>query len=215
VLSTGLVQFSTSSSSFRAAMMSGRYFSRISAITADIQVRINKGTLRSQKRKYRRTNEFRICLHFSENSCQSIRQLAFIFKVSIMGSVLPSVLPESFRGIQFRRILGQVLYFQPVSIGLHPALHERLLMIGGVIVNENCTLPPIASGQSLQKGQVGFCIEYAVPLIMKPRFPQLDGTEDLDALACPGYGNLRRMSDSAPGGVQGRILTEAGFIGKD
>src|SRR5256884_3098290 len=167
VLSTGLVQFSTSSSSFRAAMMSGRYFSRISAITADIQVRINKGTLRSQKRKYRRTNEFRICLHFSENSCQSIRQLAFIFKVSIMGSVLPSVLPESFRGIQFRRILGQVLYFQPVSIGLHPALHERLLMIGGVIVNENCTLPPIASGQSLQKDQVGFCIEYAVPLIMK------------------------------------------------
>jgi hypothetical protein len=50
---------------------------------------------------------------------------------------------------------------------------------------------------------------------MKSYLPQLDGTEDLDTLALSGHGNLRRMSDSAPGGVQGGILTEARFIGKD
>lgn len=82
-------------------------------------------------------------------------------------------------------------------------------------MNENRALPPIASGQVLQKRQIGVRIEYAVPLIMKSYLPQLDGAEDLDTLALSGHGNLRRMSDSAPGGVQGGILTEARFIGKD
>jgi hypothetical protein len=50
---------------------------------------------------------------------------------------------------------------------------------------------------------------------MKSYLPQLDRAEDLDTLALSGHGNLRRMSDSAPGGVQGGILTEARFIGKD
>ena len=99
-----------------------------------------------------------------------------------MRAVLTGVLPKSFRGIQLGRILGQRLDFQPVSIGLQQALHQRLLVIGGVVVNENRALPPIASGQGLQKGQVGFGIEYAVLLIMKPYFPQLDGAQDLDAL---------------------------------
>ena len=82
-------------------------------------------------------------------------------------------------------------------------------------MNENRALPPVASGQALEKGQVGFRIEYEVPLIMKSYLPQLDGTEDLDTLALSGHGNLRWMSDAAPGGVQGGILTEARFIGKD
>ena len=47
---------------------------------------------------------------------------------------------------------------------------------------------------------------------MKPYLPQLDGAEDLDALSLPGNGNLGRMTDAAPGGVQGGILAEAGFI---
>jgi len=79
-------------------------------------------------------------------------------------------------------------------------------------VDENRTLPPIAPRQALQKGQVGFGIEYAVPQIMKPHLPQLDGAEDLDALSLPGNGDLGRMADAAPGGVQGGILAEAGFI---
>ena len=82
-------------------------------------------------------------------------------------------------------------------------------------MNENRALPPIASGQALQKGQVGFRIEYAVLLVMKSYLPQLDSAEDLDTLALSGHGNLRWMSDAAPGGVQGGILTEARFIGKD
>ena len=50
-------------------------------------------------------------------------------------------------------------------------------------MDENRTLPLIAPRQVLQKGQVGFGIEYAVLLIMKPYLPQLDGAQDLDALA--------------------------------
>src|SRR5207253_11320914 len=136
-----------------------------------------------KKGKYRRANQFRLSLHFSENSGQSTHQLALVLKVSVMRAVLTGVLPKSFRGIQLGRILGQRLDFQPVSIGLQQALHQRLLVIGGVVVNENRALPPIASGQGLQKGQVGFGIEYAVLLIMKPYLPQLDGAQDLDALA--------------------------------
>ena|SRR5919108_2993969 len=132
-----------------------------------------------------------------------------------MRAVLSSILPKAFRGIEFRRILGQGLHFEPALIGINPTLHKRLLVIGGAVMNEYRALPPIASGQALQKGQVGFGIEYAVPLIVKSYLPQIDGPEDLDALALPGHGNLRRMSDSAPGGVQRGILTKAGFIGKD
>ena len=76
-------------------------------------------------------------------------------------------------------------------------------------MNENRTLPPIAPRQVLQKGQVGFGVEYAVPQIMKPYLPQFDGAEDL---SLPGNGDLGRMADAAPGGVQGGILAEAGFI---
>lgn len=50
---------------------------------------------------------------------------------------------------------------------------------------------------------------------MKSRLPELDGTEDLDALALAGDRNLGRMSDSAPSGVQRGVLPETGFIGED
>ena len=132
-----------------------------------------------------------------------------------MGAVPSGVSPKSFLRIQVGRIFGQRLDLQPVCVGINPALHQRLLVIGRVIVNKNGALPPIASGQALQKGQVGFCVEDTVSLIMKPCLPHLDGPEDLDALALPGHGNLRRMSNSTPGGVQGGILTETGFVGKN
>lgn len=82
-------------------------------------------------------------------------------------------------------------------------------------MNENGALPSIVPGQGLQKGQVGFRIEYGVPLIMKAHLPQLDGAQDLDALTLPSNGNFRGMPDSTPGGVERGILPEAGFIGKD
>ena len=88
-------------------------------------------------------------------------------------------------------------------------------MVGGIVLNQDRTVATIAAGQAFQKPQVGYRIEYGVLLIVKSRLPQFDGAEDLDTLALPSVRNLGRMSHAAPGGMQRRVLAEAGFIGKD
>jgi hypothetical protein len=41
---------------------------------------------------------------------------------------------------------------------------------------------------------------------------QFDGAQDFHALALPGDQDFGRMTDSTPGGMQGRVLSEARFV---
>jgi hypothetical protein len=69
--------------------------------------------------------------------------------------------------------------------------------------------------KALQEIQVGGGIEDRGLGIVEAGAPELDGTQDFDALAFAGDRDFGRMTDSAPGGVQRGVLPEAGFVGEN
>ena len=83
------------------------------------------------------------------------------------------------------------------------------------ILNEHRSLPSIAASQLLQESEVRGSVEDGVLPVMETSLPQFNGPKNLHALALSGHGNFRRTTDPAPGGVQGRILAKAGFVGED
>jgi len=64
-------------------------------------------------------------------------------------------------------------------------------------------------------GRPGSSVEDGVFSVVETGAPEFDGPPDLDVFAFPGDGDFRRMTHPAPGRVEGRILAEAGFVGKD
>ena len=82
-------------------------------------------------------------------------------------------------------------------------------------MNQNRPWAAIGARQLLQKAQVGVCVEDRVLPVMETSAPQFDGSQNLDALALSRDGDMRRMADPAPGGVQRGVLAEAGFVGED
>ena len=67
----------------------------------------------------------------------------------------------------------------------------------------------------LQKAQVGVCVEDGVLSVVETSAPQFDGPQDLDALALSRDGDLRRVADATPGGMQRGVLPKTGFIGEN
>ena len=107
------------------------------------------------------------------------------------------------------------MHFQPVSVGAEPVPDLGILVIGGVVVNQNGSPVTVVPRQLLEEGQVRGSVEGDLLPVMEAGLPEFDGAQNLDALAFAGDGNLRRLPDAAPGGVQGGILAEAGFVGED
>jgi hypothetical protein len=88
-------------------------------------------------------------------------------------------------------------------------------MIRGVVLNENGPTAAIMRGKAMQEIQVGGSIEDRSLLVVEAGTPKLDGAQDPHALTFSGDGDLGRMAEPAPGSVQRRVLTEAGFVGKN
>jgi len=107
------------------------------------------------------------------------------------------------------------MHFQPVAIGFEPAPHLRILVVGGVILNQDRSLAAVPAGQLFQECEVGARIEDGVLLVVEASAPEFDRAQDLDTLALPGDRDFGGTADSAPGGIQGGVLPEAGFVGKD
>jgi len=105
--------------------------------------------------------------------------------------------------------------FQPVAIGTEPGPYITVFMVRSIILDEDGSLPPIAAGQLFQEGEVSGSVEDGLLPVMEASLPQFNGPQNLHALALPGHGNFRRTANPAPGGVQGRILAKAGFVGED
>lgn len=82
-------------------------------------------------------------------------------------------------------------------------------------MNENRSPAAIVRRKVVEEGQVGGSVEDGILLVMEAGMPEFDRTQDFDTLTFSGDGDLRRMADAAPGGVQRRVLTETGFIGED
>jgi len=106
------------------------------------------------------------------------------------------------------------MHFQPMPVGLEPRPDLRILVVGGVVLNQNRSLAAVAPSQLFEETEVGGGIEDGVPVVIEPPAPKFDGAENLHALAFSGYGDFWRAPDAAPGGVERRVLPEAGFVGE-
>lgn len=104
------------------------------------------------------------------------------------------------------------MYFEPVPVGFEPSPDFRVLVVGGVVLNQDHSLPAVSPRQLLQEGEIGGAIENLVLAVVEARLPQFDGAEDLHLLALAGNGNLRWTRYAAPGGVERRVLPEAGLV---
>jgi hypothetical protein len=107
------------------------------------------------------------------------------------------------------------MHFQPVSVGAKPVPDLGVLVIRGIVLNQNGSLVPVGPRQLLEESQVGGSVEGGILSVMEAGLPEFDGAQDLDAPALPGDRNFRRLPEAAPGGVQGGVLAEAGFVGED
>src|SRR5438876_12432260 len=72
-----------------------------------------------------------------------------------------------------------------MAIGLEPAPHLCVLMIGGIVLDEDCALVAIVLSEQLEEGQVGRSVEDAVLSVVEPRAPQLDGTQNFSPCCVP------------------------------
>ena len=105
--------------------------------------------------------------------------------------------------------------FQPMPIGLEPCPDIGILVVRGVVLNQNRSLAAVAPSQLFEETEVGGGIEDGFRAVVELRAPKFDGAKNLHTLAFSGYGDFRWVPDAAPGGVEGRVLAEAGFVGEE
>lgn len=105
--------------------------------------------------------------------------------------------------------------FQPVPIIFEPRPDRRVLVVGGIVLNQMRSLRVIPSSQLLQKNQVGRCIEYVGPMIGKLCGEDLNCPKDLDTFPLPSNRNLWLTSYGSPSLIQRGILAKTGFVFKD
>ena len=105
--------------------------------------------------------------------------------------------------------------FQPMPVGLEPCPDLGILVVRGVVLNQNRSLTAVAPSQLFEEAEVGGGIEDGFLAVVEPRAPKFDGAKNLHILAFSGYGDFRRVPDAAPGGVERRVLSEAGFVGEE
>jgi len=154
-------------------------------------------------------------LHLAKYAIQRGLEFAPSREVSVMSAGLARVLPQPLRRIELRRVGRQLMNLQPVPVGSEPTPNVCILVVGSVVLDQNGPLPPVGARQLLQEGQVGAGVEYAVFSKMETSAPEFDGAQDLDIFAFSSDEDLRRVAHSTPGRMQGRILAETGFVGKD
>ena len=154
-------------------------------------------------------------LHFAKYPHQGGEQGVDVAEESIVRSVLAGVLPQSFRRIQFRRVGWQLMYFQPMPIALEPCPDFRILVVGGVVLNQNRPLTSVSPSELVEEAEIRVGIEDCCLLVIEARAPKFDRAENLHIFAFSGYGDFRRAPDAAPGSVERRVLPETGFVGKE
>ena len=81
-------------------------------------------------------------------------------------------------------------------------------------MNDDCSLAAISPGQLFQEVEIRAGVEGGVLPIIEPRAPKFDGAENLHVLAFSRHRDFRWAPYATPGGVERRVLPEAGFVGK-
>lgn len=108
--------------------------------------------------------------------------------------------------------------FQPISIFLKPTPDIRILVVGGIILNEmDLVFAGFAARacQLFQEVQIRLSIKDGFATVNEFSLLEIDGAEDLDAFPGTRHSNQRLEADTGPGLVKRRVLPEAGFVFKE
>lgn len=139
-------------------------------------------------------------------------QFTFCFKIPIMCSTSPCVLPHPLDGVEFRRIGREVEDLQPMPVRFEPRPDALVFVVGRIVLNQASSFSAKLSRYFFQKPTIGVRVEDRSSLVEKTRRIDFNGPEDLDTLSLSGHWDLRLGSFPGPGGVKGRILPETGLV---
>src|ERR1051326_4497258 len=110
------------------------------------------------------------------------------------------------------------MHFQPMPVGFEPRPDLGVLVVGGVVLNQDRPLAAVSPSQLFEEAEIRGGIEDRILAIIEPRAPEFDGTENLHVLAFPRHGNFRWAAYSAPGIIlsrrpQGHVPARFQFCG--
>lgn len=155
-------------------------------------------------------------LDFAEGVEESVAEFRRCVEEAVVRSRMPGVIPNSFGGIEFRRVWREQEYLEIPAVFLEPIIHFRFLVIGCVVLyQEDPSVLLVEAGQQhlLHKGQIGCGIE-VVGLMTPDEFGirYRNGAQYLLCIAFASCRNFRLATFWRPGARQRRGLTERSFV---
>ena len=122
------------------------------------------------------------------------------------------VMPEAFDGVEFGRIRRQVVSLPPRAIVLEPSFNVAVMVIRGVVLNEEDAAGIIMTSEAFKKIQIGLGVENGSPMVEEAGGINVQSAENLDAVSLAGDGNERLVAAPGPSGVKRGILPEACLV---
>jgi len=102
-----------------------------------------------------------------------------------------------------------------MPVGPEPRPDLGIFVVGGVVLNQNCSLAAVSPSELFEEAEVRGGIEGGVLPVVESHAPKFDGAENLHVLAFSRHRDFRWAPDAAPGAVDRRVLPETGFVGED
>ena len=105
--------------------------------------------------------------------------------------------------------------FEPVPVALEPTPDISVFVVRGVVLDKEDSTPPEAFDHVLDEAEVRLGVENTVSLVHELGSVQLDGAQDLDALALSSHRDEWLATDARPGRMECRVLPEARLVCED
>jgi hypothetical protein len=151
-------------------------------------------------------------LDVAEGAEERLAEVLGLLKEAIMGGVLARVIPNPFRGVEFRPVGRQLEHLHVAAVLGEPLIGFMLFVVRGIVLNQEHTMaPPIKRGHQnlIQKCHIGFPLK----IVLLVEVDELRGVhthrpKNLLRVALAPSGNMRLAGHARPGGVQGGRLAE-------
>ena len=151
-------------------------------------------------------------LDVAESAEERLTEMFGLRKEAVVSGVLARVIPNAFRGVEFRPVGWQLEHLHVVAMLGEPLIGLLLFVVRGVVLNQEHTMaPPIKRGNQnlIQERHVGFPLE----IVLLMEVDELGGVhphrpKDLLRVALASGRDVWLAGHARPGGVQGRRLAK-------
>jgi hypothetical protein len=158
-------------------------------------------------------------LDVAEGAEERLTEVLGLRKEAVVGGVLARVIPNSFRGVEFRPVRWQLEHLHVAAVLGEPVIGFLLFVVRGVVLNQEHTLtPPIKRGNQnlIQERHVGFPLE----IVLLMEVDELGGVhphrpKDLLRVALAPGGDVWLAGHARPSGMQGRRLAKRRLVRKN